>query len=184
MTTPRGGGRGAARRARLWRDHLYEDAYWHGFWDRVIGATVRYGRQPLLAFAWLGLFLLLGAVIFGNAAGYGEINPNDPRILREAEWADCAAGRALAGGHPHQPACFLAQPEAASFPRFNAFVYSADTLIPVVSLEMQSYWIPDETKPRGAFARVYLWLHIAAGWALTLLAVAGFSGLIRTDNTR
>ena len=49
---------------------------------------------------------------------------------------------------------------------------------------MQSYWIPDDRQPRGRWARVYLWLHIAAGWGLTLLAVAGFSGLIKTDHTR
>ncbi len=80
-------------------------------------------------------------------------------------------------------ACFHDQPEGASHPRFSALAYSADALVPVVSLEMQSYWIPDDEKPFGAFARFYLWLHIAAGWFLTLLAVAGFSGLIRTDNT-
>jgi hypothetical protein len=133
---------------------------------------------------WAIGFLLVGAVIFGNSAGFGEIKPNDPRILRAEEWVECAPNGALGRDYPHQVACFLDQPAAQSYPRFNAFVYSADTLVPVVSLEMQAYWIPDETRPRGRWARVYLWLHIAAGWALTLLAVAGFSGLIRTDNTK
>jgi len=48
---------------------------------------------------------------------------------------------------------------------------------------MQGFWIPDDTKPPGARARLWLWLHIAAGWGLSLLAVAGFSGLIRIDST-
>lgn len=153
-------------------------------WDSILGAVVGYGRKPQNAAIWaLGAFLV-GWVVFANAGGHGEIKPNDPRILRAEEWVACAPGGALAAGHAHQVACFLAQPEARAYPRFNAFVYSADTLIPVVSLEMQSYWIPDDRKPRGRWARVYLWLHIAAGWALTLLAVAGFSGLIKTDNTR
>ena len=26
-----------------------------------------------------------------------------------------------------------------------------------------------------------LWLHIALGWVLSLLAVAGFSGLVKSD---
>lgn len=80
--------------------------------------------------------------------------------------------------------CFLRQPEAAAYPRFDPLIYSADTLLPIVSLEMQSYWIPDDRKPIGKTARLYLWLHIFAGWGLTLLAVAGFSGLIKTDNTK
>ena len=71
--------------------------------------------------------------------------------------------------------------EAASYPRFNSLVYSADTLLPIVSLEMQGFWIPDERTTRGQVARVYLWVHIAVGWALSLLAVAGFSGLVKSD---
>ncbi len=74
------------------------------------------------------------------------------------------------------------QPEARSYPRFNAIAYSLDTLLPVVNVEMQEYWIPDETKePHGLFARIYLWLHIGVGWALSLLAVAGFTGLVKSD---
>jgi hypothetical protein len=46
---------------------------------------------------------------------------------------------------------------------------------------MQDYWIPDEGTARGAWARGYLWVHIAVGWALSLLAVAGFSGLVKSD---
>lgn len=47
---------------------------------------------------------------------------------------------------------------------------------------MQGYWIPDDRAGwYGPFARGFLWLEIALGWALSLLAVAGFSGLIRTD---
>ena len=116
---------------------------------------------------------------------------NLPQIQRAPEWVACAPGYVAADTRPEtaarnqgdtQLACFLRQPEGRAYPRFNAFIYSADTLIPVVALEMQSYWIPDDSSPRGALARVYLWLHIALGWGLTLLAVAGFSGLIKMDS--
>jgi hypothetical protein len=85
--------------------------------------------------------------------------------------------------HASQLACFQAQPEAAGYPRFNPWVYSADTLLPVVNLELQGYWVPDgaAAAPIGAAARAFLWLQILAGWALSLLAVAGFSGLVRSD---
>ncbi|RBI86612.1 hypothetical protein DRV85_04055 [Rhodosalinus halophilus] len=82
-----------------------------------------------------------------------------------------------------QLACFRAQPEAQGYPAFNALVYSADTLLPIVEMEMQDFWLPDDSHPYGAVARVYLWVHIALGWAFSILAVAGFTGLIRTEDT-
>jgi hypothetical protein len=82
--------------------------------------------------------------------------------------------------HETQLECFLRQPETRSYPRFSAAVYALDTLLPVVSLGMDDYWSPDETKRWGALGRVYVWCQILIGWALTFLAVAGFSGLVKT----
>ena len=48
---------------------------------------------------------------------------------------------------------------------------------------MQAFWLPDDRHPYGAIARYYLWVHIALGWAFSILAVAGFTGLIRTEDT-
>jgi hypothetical protein len=65
---------------------------------------------------------------------------------------------------------------------FNAGLYALDTLLPIVSMEMQGFWIPDDqVVPLGMLARWYLWAHIAAGWGLSLLAVAGFSGLVKSE---
>lgn len=173
-----------ARRDRLRRDGQTPFANLLAVSDWLMGITTRYGRQPLLAFAWLLFFWGFGALWFDEAYTRGEIKPNLPQVQLSEAWHGCAeTGARREPEHTHQPACFAAQPEGASYPRFNAFFYSADTLFPVVSLEMQSYWIPDDTQPFGKWARGYLWFHIAMGWALTLLAVAGFSGLIKTDNT-
>ena len=172
--------------------------WWARFVDWLLEWSVAFGRRPGRAAIWLLLALGLGAMIFARAAGFGEIKPNLPQIQRAPEWVACAENPDLTGlpeaargpytsrARPgeDQLICFLRQPEAASYPRFNALVYSADTLLPVIAMEMQSYWIPDDSKPIGRWARLYLWLHIAAGWGLTLLAVAGFSGLIKTDNTK
>lgn len=175
----------AARRDRLRRAHLYEDAAVLALRDGLLAATVRYGRQPLLAFVWLLALWALGTAIFGQAARLGEVKPNLPQVLRAPEWVDCDAdGARRLPGQASQLDCFRAQPEARAYPTFNAVIYAADTLFPVVSLEMQAYWLPDDSRPFGRLARWYLWLHVALGWALTLLAVAGFSGLIKTDNTR
>jgi hypothetical protein len=126
-------------------------------------------------------FLLLGWFIFALAGGHGAIKPNTPVILRADEWVQCDPKGAHRAAGETQLACFLRQSQALSYPRFNAFVYSADTLLPIVSLEMQGFWIPDDAVWRGWLARYYLWFHITVGWALSLLAVAGFSGLVKSD---
>ena len=90
---------------------------------------------------------------------------------------------ARSGTRPRrQRACFHRQPAGADYPVFNRYVYSADTLIPLVSLEMQEYWMPNDTSdhPIGTIASWYLVFQISAGWALSLLAVAGFTGMIRS----
>ena len=161
--------------ARLWANRK---------WDNALGFLVGYGRKPLDAL-WRGLLPMwaFGYVVFFLVSWLGEIKPNLPQTQVHPAWVECAEyGARRWVSHATQVECFRAQPEGKSYPHFNALFYSADTLFPVVSLEMQSYWIPDDTKPFGMLARWYLWLHIAAGWALTLLAVAGFSGLIKTDS--
>jgi hypothetical protein len=157
-------------------------AYWWRLnllriWDGVVGATIGYGRQPQRAALWAAGFLLFGWLVFAWAGGHDEVRPNAIPVLRGAEWTECA----VHPGYRSQLACYWDRKEASSYPRFNALVYSADALLPFVDLEMRGYWIPDERGWRGWLARNYLWFHIAAGWALSLLAVAGFSGLIKSD---
>ena len=136
-------------------------------------------------------------MVFGFAENFGAFKPNLPQVQRAPEWVLCGvdAGKVAVlpslGGKESaglrlplqtQYDCFSTQLEALSYPKFNAFIYSADVLLPVVSLEMQSYWLPDDQSPFGVIARWYLWIQIIAGWALTLLAVAGFSGMIKQDS--
>ncbi len=181
----------ADRRRRLWRSYMREDYYWFTVWDWVMAVTVRYGLRPLLAFGWLFGFWLIGALVFLAAAQRDAIKPNDVRILRSVEWVACAPDYKASDDvemtkrnqtGETQLACFLHQPEARSYPKFNPWIYSADTLLPIVALEMQSFWIPDDRdRGVGMWARRFLWLQIISGWALSLLAVAGFSGLIKSD---
>ena len=161
-----------ARRMRLRAELLFEDAYWFSIWDRFLSATVRYGYQPFIAVVWLGAFLITGAFVFGNAEAKGAFKPNSSRVWQDDAWTDCAG--------PDQMDCYLASDEGKSYPKFSALIYSADTLLPIVDLELQNVWIPDEAK--APWVRRYLWVQILAGWALSLLAVAGFSGLIKKSD--
>lgn len=178
-----------ARRKR--RHKITRPFYW--LWDKGHAITSRYGHQPLIAFIWLLGFWTIGAATFYYAEANDAIKPNTARILRAPEWVTCGfttserrylpsmqhlvTGRAAAG--QTQLACYLEQKEALSYPAFNPYIYSADTLLPIVDLEMQSNWIPDEDVI--PWIRKYLWVQIIAGWFFSLLAVAGFTGLIKSD---
>jgi len=149
--------------------------------DWLLAVLIAYGHRPLRALWWLAGMWAFGAMLFAWAHVYGSFKPNNAFILRSAEWAQCVDGGERRGDQSSTLDCYLDQPEAAGFPAFNAALYSLDTLVPVVDLEVQDYWVPDE-KVAG-WARYYLWVHIAMGWFLALLAVAGFSGLVQTRAT-
>lgn len=162
--------------------------------DGMLAVTVRYGRQPLLALLWLALFWGIGVAVFGFAERSGALKPNSPVVLRSLEWTMCALeqtesrympstgqvmpGRALAG--QNQLSCFLSQPEASSYPEFNAWMYSLDALLPVMEIGQKEYWRPDPSQPNGVLTLNYYYFQSVVGWALSLLAVAGFSGLVKS----
>ena len=141
------------------------------------------------------VFWIAGVGAFWAASDQDALKPNNAFVIRAAEWVGCAqtyvfpvhppgAARAVPGFArigESQRDCFERQPEGRAFPEFNALVYSLDTLLPLVDFEIQDHWLPDEDKPYGLAARIYLWLHIGVGWLLSLLAVAGFSGLVKSD---
>jgi hypothetical protein len=77
------------------------------------------------------------------------------------------------------------------YPRFNAFIHSADVLFPFVDLHQESEWRPATEKVRknqsefdthiGWIAKVYTWVHIALGWFLRGIGVAAVTGLAKRD---
>lgn len=162
--------------------------------DGILAITIRYGRQPLLAFFWLLVFWVAGVLIFAHAERHGAFKPASLVVLRSPEWILCAfepseervllaaqqpsRGRAIAG--QNQLDCYRSQLEAASYPRFNAWMYSLDTLFPVLEIDQKNAWRPDPSKPWGSQAIAYFYLQSVLGWALSLLAVAGFSGVVKS----
>lgn len=182
------------RRARRLRTH---NPLWRALLrlnDNFLAVTVRYGRQPLLAFLWLVLFWVTGVAVFGVAEAGGAFKPNSAVVLRSPEWTLCGvttAEQRLVGAPPQsmsgraapgqtQLDCYRAQGEASSYPAFNPWFYSLDTLLPVLDLGQKSFWRPDPNGATGRIAINYFYFQAIVGWALSLLAVAGFSGLVKS----
>ncbi|EHK52814.1 hypothetical protein MAXJ12_33589 [Mesorhizobium alhagi CCNWXJ12-2] len=148
----------------------------------------------MYAFVWLFLFWAIGAAVFDFANRSGTLKPNSPVVSRSLEWTMFAlertdsrympsAGQVIAGRAEigqSQMACFLSQPEASSYPESHPWMYSLDTLIPVTELGQGEYWRPDSSKPIGWVVLHYFFFQSVIGWALSLLAIAGFSGLVKS----
>ncbi len=162
--------------------------------DALLAITIRYGREPLLAFVWLGLFWTSGAALFATIEAREALRPNAPVFLRAPEWTLCGVPAAqtlampslgqtragLAAPGQSQLACFLAQPEAASFPKFNPWMYALDAVLPALETGQQDYWAPDTRTAWGYAGKAFGYFLTLAGWALSLLAVAGFSGIVKS----
>jgi hypothetical protein len=163
--------------------------------DAVLGATLAYGRQPLLAFVWIAFFWGLGVAVFAGAEARGAFKPSSAVVVRSPEWTLCGVDRSdhrtlvstrqptpgLAEPGQNQLDCFRQQWEASSYPQFNPWMYSIDVLLPVLEMGQKDFWRPDPARPGGGLAIGYFYFQSMVGWALSLLAVAGFSGLVKSS---
>ena len=172
---------------RLMRTHGLIDGVWSRLWHRLSGAVVGYGYRPSLALVWLAGFLVLGAAWFDAAYEDGAMVPNDTRVLLSDGWTACETLRAFGGGREKDEtvtACWLRSGKGIDYQRFQPLTYAADAFLPIVNLHQEPAWIPQPERATHWLtrqSRIFLWLYIAIGWALTALAVAGFTGLVKRD---
>lgn len=133
---------------------------------RFYGFTMQYGYRPQRALLFAPAFLIAACTFFYTGADTLMVPSN----------ADAA--KAMKKNVPLPP----------GYPSFNAVAYSVEMLVPILNLQQKESWRPDDKAacdpgPNrcGFWLRFYLWLHMAAGWIITTLAVAGFTGLVRKD---
>ncbi|MEK6676631.1 MAG: hypothetical protein AABZ47_13385 [Planctomycetota bacterium] len=156
------------------RDRHREISWLWRSWRFTIKHTMSYGYEPWRCTKYVLCILILGASLFQMGDAMGVILPtNDRAFVPSRE----SATRSI----------------SPDYPDFNAFFYSLDEFVPLVNLRQGDFWIPNFNqdvltgKGFGAwvcyfyalFLRVYLWVHILAGWTLTTLFVGGLTGLIR-----
>jgi hypothetical protein len=158
-------------------------------WAWILDWTMAYGYRPLRALSFIGIFVLVGFLVFGSAYRSEQLVPTDKDAYEK----------------------FKAGQLPGSYEGFCALVYSFDTFVPIIDLRQRSRWKLIDTK-EGAFKlpkwnesnvvcalcdpmalipwclplavgfiRFFWWLDIIAGWFFTLLFAAGISGLVRRD---
>lgn len=148
-------------------------------WYRVLGPMIGYGYRPLNALWGVVALVGLGWVLFGIGYWGGLVTPQNQSayVKRSVSTVDGDAEvRELSD----------------VYPRFNFLVYSVDVFVPLIDLHQAKYWLPNASRGAkvlnikgfalhtGGLLRLYLWVHITMGWAITMLLVAGLTGLIRT----
>ena len=162
--------------------------------DGLLLATVGYGRKPLRALLWLAVFWAVGVALYDVVAARQEIRPNGVVQLRSPEWVLCGVPKdairrlpsldvervGLAAPGQSQLGCYLQQPEAQSFTKFNPWIFSLDALLPVLETGQRTAWSPDTRFVLGHAGKLFEYLQTLAGWALGVLAVAGFSGIVKS----
>lgn len=124
-------------------------------WGWLLWATIDYGYESTWALLWAAIIALIGGVVVRMAHDAGVMKPVQPERRLTAP-----------------------------------MIYSIDVFVPFVDLRLQRNWWPDPTAHgtaklfglrvpiSGSAVRIYLWLHIIAGYTLTALFVGGLSGLV------
>jgi hypothetical protein len=161
---------------------------WSRGWEWILGATIDYGYRPFRAGIWLLVLWLIGLLLFW--AGYWA------QVMVPSN-KDAFAEFAVHGVVPgwYEP--------------FSSLIYAVDTALPVISFGQRDRWLPaghpcgtpsswdpnqitcrPELKGRlGSYTRaaltatlpIYRWVHLALGWFLASLFVAGITGLVKRE---
>lgn len=133
-----------------------------------LGLTVQYGYNPWRAVQISAFTVLLGMIVFFFAYNHGLMTATQ-------QW-------------PVDPAHRLWN---QTYPAFNPLLYSLEAFLPIIDLGVEHYWTPNASQGSlaylggfyilswGGLVRLYLWLHILAGWVLTTLFAAAVGGYIK-----
>lgn len=184
-----------ARRARRKRSQTFTMRALLLAKDMLMGVTTGYGRLPLLAIVWMFVLWAVGTGLYAHLDRISAVRPNSAVVLRSPEWVLCAVPRSeqallpslgaeragLADPGETQLSCYRRQPEASAYPKFNPFMLSADAVIPGSGGGQSNYWSPDTRTPIGYYGKWFMYFQTVAGIALGLLAVAGFSGIVKSN---
>lgn len=169
-----------------WSKALYANIYpnwakilWDVCWYKGLGKLIDYGYSPWHAFYASLFIIVVGSVIFKLGYTTKVIIPSADNAYETVT------------GWTHKFESNSPRQLKETYPRFNAFIYSLETFVPLVKLGIEEKWIPRANNdaairlgfmnfhiPGTAFLW-YRWIHILLGWVFTTLWVGGFTGLIK-----
>ena len=155
-------------------------------WESTVGLLIGHGYKPLRILVIMAAVGMLFGFYYKLAAEKGIFAPRDAQVFTQQLFEKC---RDRPGGWT---TCSEVVPAFADYSQFNPWVYSFNVLLPVVDLYQEKNWAPMRKEVRfeagGHTFLVPAWgtnalvlTELVFGWVASLLAVAAFSGLVKTD---
>ena len=155
-------------------------------WESTVGLLIGHGYKPLRILVIMAAVGVMFGFYYKLAAEKGIFAPRDAQVFTQAAFDKC---RGRPGGWT---TCSEVEPTFAEYSQFNPWVYSFNVLLPVVDLYQEKNWVPMRKEvpieAAGYTFKVPSWgtnalvlTEVVFGWVASLLAVAAFSGLVKTD---
>jgi hypothetical protein len=153
-------------------------------WAMTGGLLIGYGYRPLRVLFIMAAVGLACGYYFKLAEEDGVFAPRDSQVFLHPDYQNCRG---------NWTKCALKVPgKFDEYPAFNPWVYSFNVLLPVVDLQQEKSWVPMQKEVRfglgGRTLTVPPWgtnaivlAELVFGWVASLLAVAAFSGLVKTE---
>ncbi|MGW7055112.1 hypothetical protein [Streptomyces sp. NPDC054887] len=135
---------------------------WRKLSNWLFDKTIKHGYQPLRAVVMLAVVFL-----FVLLAGWGAQH-HDAAIVPAKDTKNI------------RPAP-TAQHCTKNYPCFYPAGYAVDVVIPLINVRQAENWRVNGNAPWGWAWIAGTWTATGLGWALSTLAVAGYTGLIRKD---
>jgi hypothetical protein len=157
-------------------------------WALTGGLLIGHGYRPLRVLFIMGVVGLACGYYFRLAAGQGVFAPRDSQVFLADQFKDCRP-EALGNWTKCRE---IAGKKFAEYPEFNPWIYSFNVLLPVVDLQQEKSWVPMRKEVQVEFAGRVLTVpdwgtnalvlaELVFGWVASLLAVAAFSGIVKTE---
>lgn len=159
---------------RIWWARFTSKDWW---WYQVFGRFIGYGHRPLRAVVASLVIVTAGWILFYIGYVHCLMWPTSEKSV-----VVDLRGEPLTWKNRLQV--------SKDYPRFNSFAYSLEAFIPFVNLGQNSSWQPNASRgtviglgrikfSSGTLLRVYMWVHVIAGWILTTLWLGSFTGLVK-----
>jgi hypothetical protein len=158
-------------------------------WTLTGGVLIGHGYRPMRVLLIMAIVGLACGYYYERAAEKGVFVPRDSQVFLHPDFAAC---RPENGGNWTRCADMV-QKKFAEYPQFNPWVYSFNVLLPVVDLQQEKSWGPMKVPVRFEIGSRYMlnvpdWgtnalvlAELVFGWVASLLAIAAFSGLVKTE---
>ena len=146
-------------------------------WYLFIKWTAEYGYEPWRALYFAGAIVVLFAMVAHDAYHRGVMHPVKERVYLDACYANPLPDKCSSWiSAERRWAAPIRLPK--DYPEFNSLVYAIDVFFPFVDLHQEDYWEPNATQ-WGGFFRLWMWFAIGAGWILSTIGIAAFTGIVK-----